>query len=985
MITLPELAVLSHKRGDENPRMWRSIEEFAETPEFEEYIRREYPSQSSLLIDPISRRNFLKLMAASLALSGVGFASGCAYKPKEEIVPSVISLRTESPGKPKFFATAMTIGGSATGLLVRSDDGRPTKVEGNPKHPASLGATDVFAEASVLGLYDPDRSQTILHNGKISSWGSFLTQFRPALEIQKENKGSGLRILTETIVSPTIGDQLKKILAEYPEAKWHQYERVPSDNKLAGAKLAFGKYVNTIYKFDKADRIFSLDADFLDSGAGKLRYIRDFSSRRKSESMNRFYMIESTPTLTGAQADHILRALPTHIQAISKLFANGFGIKTESEETIPEKEKEWIEVATKDILNHQGSCIIIVGNEQPIWMHQLGHLLNDKLGNIGKTVFYTEPVEVNPMIQSDSLLGLTSAISSGSVEMLLILGGNPVYTTPVDSGFADLLSEVKFSLHLSLYEDETSQECSWHIPQTHFMEEWSDTRTSGGTASIVQPLIAPLYGGKSPHDILALLSDDQGKSGYEIVRDYWKSKSATTDFEVFWQKSLREGVIESTTFPYIQLQNPNSSLVIQDYKPRANGYEILFRIDASVFDGRFANNGWLQELPRPLTKITWDNAAIISPNTAKQLGIETHFGSHGGDYITEKIEIELNGRKINAPIWILPGQPDNCITLPLGYGRRSSGRTGNGIGFDAGKIIPTAWNTTDAHVKKISGEYPLAVTQHHHTMEGKDILRSQPKDAVIENNHKQNPSIYPAVTYEGYAWGMSIDLNSCIGCNACITSCQAENNIPIVGKEQVAKSREMHWLRVDRYYTDSPENPAETAFQPVPCMHCENAPCEVVCPVEATVHSAEGLNDMVYNRCVGTRYCSNNCPYKVRRFNFLLYQDWTTPALELLRNPEVSVRSRGVMEKCTYCVQRIQHAKITSEEEGRSVRDGEIKTACQSACPAEAIIFGNINDPESRVSKLKSEERNYSLLEDLNTKPRTTYLSRLGNPNPMIK
>jgi MoCo/4Fe-4S cofactor protein with predicted Tat translocation signal len=982
MITLPELAIVSENNGEDSHRAWRSIEEFSETPEFAEFIRREYPSQESVLIDPVSRRNFLKLMAASLILAGSDL-SGCAYKPKEEIVPSVIPSKTESSGKPKFFATAMTIAGSAMGLLVRSDDGRPTKVEGNPKHPASLGATDVFAEASILGLYDPDRSQTVLRNGKISSWGNFVTEFRAALEVQKEKKGAGLRILTETIVSPTIGDQLKKILAEYPEAKWHQYERVPSDNKRAGAELAFGRYVNTIYKFDKADRILSLDADFLDFASGKLRYIRDFASRRKSELMSRFYMIESTPTLTGGQADHKLQTRPSHMQDLAISFANVLGINIEPEPSyLTEQEKNWVAAAAKDISDHQGSSVIIAGNEQPPWMHHLEHTLNFKLGNIGKTVFYTEPIEMNPVIQSNSLMDLTSTISSGSVEMLLILGGNPVYSVPVDSSFADLLSKINFSIHLSLYEDETSQQCSWHIPQTHYLEEWSDTRAFDGTASIVQPLIAPLYGGKSIHDILTLFSHDQGKSGYELVRDYWKSHHSNSDFEDFWRKSLHEGVIESTTFLPLIIQNPDPLLAFSTQRSALLSFEIIFRNDASVFDGRFANNGWLQELPNPLTKITWDNAALISPNSAKQLGIESHFGWHGGDYITDIIGIELNGRKIHAPVWILPGQPDNCITLPLGYGRKNSGRTGNGIGFDAGKIMSFAWNATGAHIIKIEGEYILAVTQHHHTM---DRSAGVPPASQTAGGTPVQQSLYPPVKYEGYAWGMSIDLNSCIGCNACITSCQAENNIPIVGKEQVAKSREMHWLRVDRYYTGSPENPEETAFQPVPCMHCENAPCEVVCPVEATVHSAEGLNDMVYNRCVGTRYCSNNCPYKVRRFNFLLYQDWTSPALELMRNPEVSVRSRGVMEKCTYCVQRIQHAKIVSEEEGRPVRDGEIKTACQSACPAEAIIFGNINDPQSRVSQLKREERNYSLLEDLNTKPRTTYLSRLRNPNPMMK
>ncbi len=685
--------------------------------------------------------------------------------------------------------------------------------------------------------------------------------------------------------------------------------------------------------------------------------------------------------------------------------------------------------------------------------------MNSALGNIGKTVSYTDPLEVNSVDQRESLRELVQDIDGGLVELLVILGGNPAYNTPADLKLdQNRLFKTKLRVHLSSHKDETSELCHWHIPEAHYLESWGDTRSFDGTVTIVQPLIEPLYGSKNAHEVLAVFSEQYDRKAYDIVRDYWRgtgrqeadgtrqtaggsppvqqpavpTANQSAEFEVWWRKALHDGFVPKSALPgktvSLSSQSKNNTAVagtpvlpartsarpaetpsppVSDTRhPTPGTYEVVFRTDPSIFDGRFANNGWLQELPKPLTKLTWDNAALVSPNTARRLGLENTIGWKGGEILVDNITIEHRGQSVTSPTWIMPGQPDEVITLHLGYGRQRAGRVGNKRGFNAYTIrtSDSPWTAAGVKVEKALGQFQLAVTQLHFNMEGRDILRTNTLEeylkeghgdsagGIIEHGHEKTHVPAPDETlygnehkYDGYAWGMAIDANSCVGCNACIVACQSENNIPIVGKEQVIRSREMHWLRVDTYFQGhEPSNPEGTYFMPVPCMHCENAPCEPVCPVHATVHSAEGINDMVYNRCVGTRYCSNNCPYKVRRFNFLLYQDWETPTYQLMRNPEVSVRSRGVMEKCTYCIQRIQEAKIGAELENRPVRDGEIVTACQAVCPTEAIVFGNINDPNSRVSKMKADRRNYSLLSDLNTRPRTTYLGALRNPNPEI-
>jgi MoCo/4Fe-4S cofactor protein with predicted Tat translocation signal len=988
---------------------WRSLEELSGTKEFQELLYNEFPAQASEWQDPVSRRGFLKLMGASLALAGIG--GGCVYQPQEKIVPYVKQPEELVPGKPLYYATAMPLSGVGMGLLVKSNEGRPTKVEGNPDHPFSFGATDVFSQASILTLYDPDRSRSIMYRGEARPWSAFLESVRTVFGDKKAKQGEGIRILTEVVTSPTLADQLKRLTTEYPGIKWHQYEPVGRGNATLGAQQVFGQPVNTIYKFDQAKRVLSLDSDFLSCGPSNLKYARDFITNRKVEGgkreINRLYVVESTPTNTGAVADHRLALRPTEIEGFARTLAKKLGAQTGPATGVPDyPETEWLNAVVKDLNEHKGASIVIAGDEQPPVVHALAHSINSALGNIGKTLFHSDPIEANPVDTVQSIRELVQDIDAGKVDALIILGGNPVYTAPADLGFLSRLQRVPYSVHLSLYNDETSEYCHWHVPEAYYLESWGDIRAADGTVSIIQPLIAPLYGGRTPYEIIAAFSDQSDRTPYNIVRDYWNSQNQSGDFEKFWRRAVHTGYIPDTAFKERSVslnwnqENQTGQQSIPNASPQS--LEIVFRADPSIYDGRFANNGWLQELPKPITKLTWDNAILISPNTAKALGLANVMGTKGGDTYADLVELEYQGRKVRGPVWITAGHPDNTVTVHLGYGRTRAGKVGNKIGFNAYAIRPSTnlWQGVGAKLTKVNDMYSLASTQTHFAMEGRDVVRSATIEQYLKEDHdiahgthtepSRDLSLYPAQTYAKntgkYAWGMAIDLSSCVGCNACVVACQAENNIPVVGKEQVARSREMHWLRVDRYYKGTAENPGSTHFMPVPCMHCENAPCEPVCPVAATVHSPEGTNDMVYNRCVGTRYCSNNCPYKVRRFNFLLYQDWDTPTYKMMRNPEVSVRSRGVMEKCTYCIQRIQAAKIESEKEGRNIRDGEVVTACQAVCPTEAIVFGDINDPNSRVRKLKDEKRrNYSLLGDLNTQPRTTYLAEIRNTNGEIK
>jgi molybdopterin-containing oxidoreductase family iron-sulfur binding subunit len=964
------------------PRYWKSLEELAETDEVREMLHREFPEQASELLDPASRRDFLKLMGASLALAGIG---ACTQRPEESIVPYVQAPEQIVPGKPLHFASAVSLGGLAAGVLVESHMGRPTKIEGNPDHPASLGATDSFAQASVLSLYDPDRSQTLTHLGEIATWSQFLEALRILKEGQSLLPGGGVRILTETVTSPTLARQIREVLAAMPGAKWHQYEPVHRDHARRGAAMVFGEPLDPIHRFDRADVVLSLGSDFLGSGPGSVRHVRDFAGRRRAKDHpSRLYAIESTPTLTGAKADHRLPLSPGGIEDFARALAARLGVPVAAGAS--SSGKAFLDAVARDLEAHRGSSLVVAGETESPTVVALAHAMNHALGNLGRTVVLVDPPDAAPVEHGASIRDLARDMDAGRVSFLLVLGGNPVYDAPADLRFGEVLQKVAMRAHLSLYNDETSVLCQWHLPQAHALECWSDTRAHDGTASIVQPLVAPLYGGKSAHDVLAALAGKSQASAYETVRDTWRPRAGAADFERFWRRAVHDGVLPETALPERSVAPVRGwEGALPPARSEGEGLHVLFRPDPTVFDGRFANNGWLQELPKPLTKLTWDNAALVSPALAERLSLSN------GDVV----EVEAEGSRVEAPVWILPGQAESCVTVHLGYGRTRAGRVGSGAGFDAYRLRTSErpWSVAGASLRKTGRRRTLACVQDHHSMEGREpvhVVRLGEHGAHDGEDHRgegaghgghgELPTMYPAHPYPGHAWGMSIDLDSCVGCGACVVACQAENNIPIVGRDQVAVGREMHWLRIDRYFEGSLDNP-ETYHQPLPCMHCENAPCEVVCPVAATAHSSEGLNDMVYNRCVGTRYCSNNCPYKVRRFNFLQYADFETESLKLLRNPDVTVRSRGVMEKCTYCVQRINEARITAQREDREIRDGEIVTACQQACAAQAIVFGDVNDPESRVSRLKRDGRDYSLLEELNTRPRTTYLAAVRNPS----
>ncbi|MBI2945721.1 MAG: TAT-variant-translocated molybdopterin oxidoreductase, partial [Candidatus Wallbacteria bacterium] len=915
-------AALARKGGRE---LWRSLDELAGTPAFEQLLADEFPRQASEPMDAVSRRKFLGLMGASLALGGL---SGCIKQPLETIVPYVRPPEQLVPGTPLFFATAATLGGYATGILVESHEGRPTKIEGNPDHPASLGAVDAFTQASILSLYDPDRSQVVTHDAQISTWDALLAELEAALAAAAQDKGARLRLLTGTVTSPTMARQLELFLARFPAARWHQYEPVNRDNSMAGARLAFGEPLAVLPRLDAADVILALDCDFLACGPGHIRATRDFAAKRQPVAPgvpgNRLYALESSPTVTGAKADHRLPLRPGQIDAFARHLAQKLGIAAAGEPpALDEREARWLDAIATDLTaqGRRGHTAILAGEQLPPAIHALVHAANDALGNFGSTLFAIPPVEHRPENQTESLRRLVTEMMSGTLDTVIVLGGNPIYDAPADLHFAEALSRVKRRFRFGLYEDETSAACQWHGPETHYLESWSDARAFDGTVSLVQPLIAPLYSGRSAHEVLAILGGQAGQSSHDLVKSHWKSQASRPDFEAWWQKALHDGLIRDSAPAQA---TPKLALGTLDFpEDQGRDLELLFRADPTIYDGRFANNGWLQELPKPLTKLTWDNAALIAPATARKLGLASE----------DAVTIELDGRTVRAPVFIVPGHCEGALTLHLGYGRWQGGRSLAGAGFNAYALRSTAapWNASGAHLARTGERWELACTQLHQNMKGRDLVRVESPAQANDHGHHaggegHHPSIYPPVPYPGYAWGMAIDLNSCVGCNSCVVACQSENNIPVVGKDQVIRGREMHWIRVDTYHEGPPENP-RTYHQPVPCMHCENAPCEVVCPVGATSHSEEGLNDMAYNRCVGTKYCSNNCPYKVRRFNFLQYSDYETPSLKMLANPNVTVRSLGVMEKCTFCVQRINAGRIKAEKEDRRVTDGEIVSA----------------------------------------------------------
>lgn len=979
----PDLQALRQKlAAGRGPAFWRTLDEAAESDELRDYVEQEFPGLSGQIPQGVDRRSLLKVMAASLAMAG---AAACTKQPREAIVPYVRQPENVIPGIPLFYATAMPMGGYARGLLVESHLNRPTKVEGNPDHPASLGSTTIFEQASVLNVYDPDRSETVLHEGRLNTWSGFTGAFSTEAQNVATRKGEGLAILSGVTTSPTLISQMNAIRQQWPGVKWYIHEPAVNPAIASAAKKIAGRNAFVAYDFSQADVIVSLESDFLNTGPAALAYARQFAAKRSVDNGQtpcRLYAIEASLTVSGSLADHHLPVKSSTIPAIAYQLAKACGVAApDAGAAAP----EWLNAVAQDLSGAKGRCVVIPGEYQPESVHLAAYAINAALGNVGKTVRLLEGVEPDG---THSIEELTSDLNNGHIETLLILGVNPVYTAPASLAFGTAIRKARLVVRLGQFFDETSRWSHWHVPEAHYLETWSDSRAFDGTITIQQPLIEPLYGGKSAHELLSILLGKPDQSSHEIVKAYWQAQNQAQnnggDFDTFWKTSIHDGWVANSAIAAI---NASGSVALPPLQtPAISDFEVVFRPDPTIWDGTYSNNGWMQELPKPQSKMTWDNVVLISPKDATNMNVT----------IGDMLRVTVGGRSAVGPAWILPGHAENSVTVHFGYGREGSGRVGNNIGYNAYAIqsADTPWFAAGT-ITKTGEHYRLANTQETQTMAGRDPVRAadlteyrQHPDFPISEEPPlpQTETLYPAGKwpYTGYKWGMAIDLNICTGCSACIIACQAENNIAVVGKDQVARGRHMHWIRVDRYYAGDLDTPA-MYNQPVPCMQCEQAPCELVCPVAATVHSNEGLNEMVYNRCVGTRYCSNNCPYKVRRFNFYLYSDWDTQSLYGVRNPDVTVRSRGVMEKCSYCVQRIQEAKIQTEKEGRRVRDGEIQTACQQVCPTQAITFGDLSDKNSKVSRLQALPRNYALLDELNTRPRTKYLGYVRNTNEALR
>jgi MoCo/4Fe-4S cofactor protein with predicted Tat translocation signal len=970
-------AQLARQKG---PRYWRSLEELAQTPSFLSLLQQEFPSFARIAEAAVDRRRVLQLMAASLALGGL---TGCQKEvDQRELAPYVEQPPGIVPGRSRYYATATNLDGFGYGVMLRHEMGRPLKVEGTPDHPASLGSTSAIGQASILGLYDPHRAQSITAQGQLASSKSLGTMLNERREALRARAGTGLRVLTGAVTSPTLAEQIAALQNTFPAMVWHQWEPLHRDAVRAGAEIAFGRAVDMIYDFSRADVILGIESDALNSAPGHLRYARDFAARRRADQaksrMSRVYAIESTPTLLGAKADHRLVMRPWEIATALRFIAGSVQAGPTAWKSSEVPQAQVLTALIGDLEAHRGTALLHPGREQPAEIHALCHAINHALG--GQTVRAIEPVEANPLSNASSLATLVGDMRAGKVDTLLILGVNAAYTAPADVDFVGALKSVPHSIYLGLYGDETAALCEWHVPAAHEYETWSDLRAYDGTVTIQQPQVKPLYGGRSAHEIIALLLGDTQPNDHTLLRGHWQHASGAANFETFWTNALRAGVVPKSAAPDARVTfRSDYATRLPPSTPAAASLTVLYRPDLGVWDGCFAENGWLQEMSRPFTRLTWDNAAELAPETAAHLNLRE------GDVAS----IVVGERRLEVPVWVLPGQAEDCITLRVGFGRRRAGPVGTAIGANVyllrSKDQP--WQA-GASLAKTGARHRFASEQNEALMEGHELIREAELTTFLEQpeplkHTSDGRSLYPRHEYDGIAWAMSISLNSCIGCQACVIACQAENNIPVVGKDEVARGRVMHWLRIDRYYKGELDRP-DMHFQPVPCMHCENAPCEVVCPVQATVHDSEGLNVMVYNRCVGTRFCSNNCPYKVRRFNWF---DFTSdaPRPRASWTPDVSVRGRGVMEKCTYCVQRTRKAMIEADKQNSDAPVKAVQTACQQACPTEAIVFGDKNDQESAVAQRKASVLDYSVLDELNTRPRTTYETAVRNRHPQIK
>jgi MoCo/4Fe-4S cofactor protein with predicted Tat translocation signal len=965
---------------------WRSLGQLSDSPEFRSNLEREFPEGASELPEGITRREMIALLGASLSFAGL---AGCR-RPEEHIVPFVNAPEEIVPGVPRRYATTLTFGRSALGVVVESHEGRPTKIEGNELHPGTSGRSNVRMQASILDLYDPDRAQSVRHAEAPSTWGDLVTAWGALETAHLADGGASLALLTGSFSSPTRARLLASFRARFPRARTVAYEPVSDENVLQGVRAATGRDLVPVLHLDAARVILSLDADLLGTDPDNVRNIAGFAAGRRAvvegAPMNRLWAVEAATTLTGAMADHRIPLSPRLVPSLLAALASRLGVAGGSPSALPVVPGPWLDALAKDLKDNRGAGLIVAGPEHPPAVHAAVLALNAALGNVGRTLSLHEPVDA-ALPSRAALAELTGAMKAGEVKTLVLLGVNPVYDAPAELDFGAALAKVETSIALSTHADETVRRAVWHVPLAHPLESWEDARDPQGTISVVQPLILPLFGGKSATELLALVGTGKDQGGRDLVRETWKPILGEADFERRFNRVLHDGLLAGSARPAV---TPEVSAQRLAELTRANvsnppadvGIEVVFRPSAHLHDGRFANNGWLQELPDPITKLTWDNPALMSPATAERMGVGNE----------DLVRVSVGERSATLPAWIVPGQSDGTVVLTLGYGRSGVGRVADGAGCDVYPLRTSAasgW-AGGASVVKAAGSSRQAPTQEHGSMEGRPLIREGTveeyrRDPGFQKEASEVPelrSMWPERAYDsGHQWGMTIDLNACVGCNACVIACQSENNVPVVGKDQVRRGRQMHWIRVDRYFAGTPARP-ELVFQPVPCMQCENAPCEQVCPVAATVHDDEGLNVMVYNRCIGTRYCSNNCPYKVRRFNFFNFTKDTPEIVRLAQNPDVTVRSRGVMEKCTYCVQRINAAKLDARLASHELKDGDVKTACQQSCPASAIEFGDLRDAGSRVSKAKQDPRNYALLAELNTKPRTTYLAKVRNPHP---
>ncbi len=997
------------KRAAHRP-MWRSLDDLAGDPAYRELVQREFPSYADEMLAP-SRRDFLRLMGASVALAGM---TACRRWPEETIVPFAHRPAGYVPGGTLQYATSFELGGAATGLLVTSYDGRPIKVEGNPAHPQSLGATDPIAQATVLQLYDPDRSTAFVERPKDGAQvardrDSFAAWFGPHFAALKASGGQGLRVLSEPSGSPTLSELKVRFATTFPKAVWVTWDPLSRDAAREGCALAFGRPLRAHLALEQAEVIAAFDADILSDDPAALANARAWARSRRAPdgTMNRLYAIEPTFSLTGGSADHRIAVTANLVPVVlgrlaEKLLKGGLALRAGTEGlrdavsrfAAHPYDDPRIGVLAKDLIEARGKGAIVVGPRQPAAAHALAHVLNAALGNVGAAVWYSEDPEPQRPSHREAIAKLAGEMGAGLVDTVVVLGGNPAYDAPSDLDFAKKLFGVRTTVRLGLYDDETSAVCRWHVPQAHYLEAWGDSRGFDGTAGIVQPLIEPLYDGTSAIELCATMIDGKPGHGYDLVRRSWGAMLPALEFEKYWRRVVHDGCLggsrAAATTPEFLAGWGAAVSALADAKPPAPGsMELLFTRGYGVYDGRFANLGWLVELPDPITKLTWDNAALLNPKDAAELGV-----GRDGDLLT----ITANGKDLVIPAFVVPGQAEGSVAVALGWGRTIAGRIGTGIGVDVNALRrnDTPWRC-EATLSRSSGSRALATTQDHHVVDAlgkkEELIRAEEliRTGTLEE-FKASPEfakemvhlppdapLWKAHEYNGHKWGMAIDLSACTGCHACTIACQAENNIPVVGKAEVLRGREMHWIRVDRYFEGDAETPL-LAFQPMACHHCENAPCEQVCPVAATVHDHEGLNVMVYNRCVGTRYCSNNCPYKVRRFNWFNNHKNESAVELMVYNPEVTVRARGVMEKCTYCTQRIEAVKIAAKNDQRAIVDGEIVPACAQVCPTEAIVFGDLNDVKSRVRQLHDDPRCYGVLEEVNTKPRTRYLARLKNP-----